>query len=26
VLIAVLAAVGHRLWLRHRAKHPRKAE
>jgi len=26
VLIAVLAVVGHRLWLRHRAKHPRKAE
>lgn len=25
VLIAVLAVVGHRLWLRHRAKHPRKA-
>jgi len=26
VLIAVLAVVGRRLWLRHRAKHPRKAE
>ena len=26
VAIAVLAVVGHRLWLRHRAKHPRKAE
>ena len=26
VLIAVLAVVGHRLWLRHRAKHPHKAE
>lgn len=26
VLIGVLAVVGHRLWLRHRAKHPHKAE
>lgn len=26
VLITVLAIVGRRLWLRHRAKHPRKAE
>ncbi|MDP1889675.1 MAG: DedA family protein [Gemmatimonadaceae bacterium] len=26
VLIIVLAVVGHRLWLRHRAKHPHKAE
>ncbi|MHB1094699.1 MAG: DedA family protein [Gemmatimonadaceae bacterium] len=26
VMIAVLAVVGHRLWLRHRAKHPHKAE
>ena len=26
VLIAILAVVGHRLWLRHRAKHPHKAE
>lgn len=26
VLIALLAVVGHRLWLRHRAKHPHKAE
>lgn len=26
VCIVVLAVVGHRLWRRHRAKHPRKAE
>lgn len=26
VLIAVLAVVGHRLWRRHRARHPRRAE
>jgi len=25
LLIGVLVVVGHRLWLRHRAKHPRKA-
>jgi len=26
ILIVVLAVVGHRLWLRHRAKHPHRAE